>query len=141
MARAGVTAAGNQPNGQTGGLGPEEFTELMHGQIIATIFGILAYLIAIATFYGFAEQAQGTCPDRDYSYLGVLVKLNVIIVLGVAAYFVYASYVQYEADPERWDIKWVLWANIVALGVVAVKLYIIYQTQQPSDVESEFIVA
>lgn len=140
MARAGVTGAGTQQGSQSG-LGPEEFQKLMQGQIIATIFGILAYMIAIATFYGFAEQAEGACPDRDYSYLGTLVKLNVIIVLGVALYFGYSSYVQYQANPEKWDVKWVLWANIIAIGVVAFKLYIIYTTQQANDVESEFIVA
>ncbi|WP_458862256.1 hypothetical protein [Acidaminobacterium chupaoyuni] len=122
------------------GAGPGETTwlESLDVQIFMLAVGGAATLLGMTTLEGIKEKNSGRCPDKNYDYLDTLPKINSVLILTVAVYFLYLAWMEDKRKSKNTLLSRLLLANIFAVAAAVIKTDAAYRPKQTAvDIEEE----
>ena len=124
---------GRQREEQTPVYGPEG----IHAQVAALAATLVSTLLSIGVLLGIAAQQQGRLPREAGSRLTALTRLGVVLTAAATFYFFCLAWRQKQEHPGSRAHRWLLFANLLSLGAVLIKLGVTYssQGQTAEDIE------
>ena len=124
---------GRQREEQTPVYGPEG----IHAQVAVLAATLVSTLLSIGVLLGIAAQQQGRLPREAGSRLTALTRLGVVLTAAATFYFFCLAWRQKQEHPGSRAHRWLLFANLLSLGAVLIKLGVTYssQGQTAEDIE------
>ena len=124
---------GRQREEQTPVYGPEG----IHAQVAALAATLVSTLLSIGVLLGIEAQQQGRLPREAGSRLTALTRLGVVLTAAATFYFFCLAWRQKQEPPGSRAHRWLLFANLLSLGAVLIKLGVTYssQGQTAEDIE------
>ena len=124
---------GRQREEQTPVYGPEG----IHAQVAALAATLVSTLLSIGVLLGIEVQQQGRLPREAGSRLTALTRLGVVLTAAATFYFFCLAWRQKQEHPGSRAHRWLLFANLLSLGAVLIKLGVTYssQGQTAEDIE------
>lgn len=124
---------GRQREEQTPVYGPEG----IHAQVAALVATLVSTLLSIGVLLGIGAQQQGRLPREAGSRLTALTRLGVALTAAATFYFFLLAWRQKQEHPGSRAHRWLLFANLLSLGAVLIKLGVTYsgQGQTAEDIE------
>ncbi|HJA36059.1 MAG TPA: hypothetical protein H9666_06150 [Firmicutes bacterium] len=124
---------GRQREEQTPVYGPEG----IHAQVAALAATLVSTLLSIGVLLGIEAQQQGRLPREAGSRLTALTRLGVVLTAAATFYFFCLAWRQKQEHPGSRAHRWLLFANLLSLGAVLIKLGVTYssQGQTAEDIE------
>lgn len=124
---------GRQREEQTPVYGPEG----IHAQVAALVATLVSTLLSIGVLLGIEAQQQGRLPREAGSRLTALTRLGVVLTAAATFYFFCLAWRQKQEHPGSRAHRWLLFANLLSLGAVLIKLGVTYsgQGQTAEDIE------
>ena len=124
---------GRQREEQTPVYGPEG----IHAQVAALAATLVSTLLSIGVLLGIEAQQQGRLPREAGSRLTALTRLGVVLTAAATFYFFCLAWRQKQEHPGSRAHRWLLFANLLSLGAVLIKLGVTYsgQSQTAEDIE------
>lgn len=124
---------GRQREEQTPVYGPEG----IHAQVAALAATLVPTLLSIGVLLGIEAQQQGRLPREAGSRLTALTRLGVVLTAAATFYFFCLAWRQKQEHPGSRAHRWLLFANLLSLGAVLIKLGVTYssQGQTAEDIE------
>ena len=124
---------GRQREEQTPVYGPEG----IHAQVAALAATLVSTLLSIGVLLGIEAQQQGRLPREAGSRLTALTRLGVVLTAAATFYFFCLAWRQKQVHPGSRAHRWLLFANLLSLGAVLIKLGVTYsgQSQTAEDIE------
>ena len=109
---------GRQREEQTPVYGPEG----IHAQVAALAATLVSTLLSIGVLLGIEAQQQGRLPREAGSRLTALTRLGVVLTAAATFYFFCLAWRQKQEHPGSRAHRWLLFANLLSLGAVLIKL-------------------
>ena len=124
---------GRQREEQTPVYGPEG----IHAQVAVLAATLVSTLLSIGVLRGIEAQQQGRLPREAGSRLTALTRLGVVLTAAATFYFFCLAWRQKQEHPGSRAHRWLLFANLLSLGAVLIKLGVTYssQGQTAEDIE------
>ncbi len=124
---------GRQREEQTPVYGPEG----IHAQVAVLAATLVSTLLSIGVLLGIEAQQQGRLPREAGSRLTALTRLGVVLTAAATFYFFCLAWRQKQEHPGSRAHRWLLFANLLSLGAVLIKLGVTYsgQGQTAEDIE------
>ena len=124
---------GRQREEQTPVYGPEG----IHAQVAALAATLVSTLLSSGVLLGIEAQQQGRLPREAGSRLTALTRLGVVLTAAATFYFFCLAWRQKQEHPGSRAHRWLLFANLLSLGAVLIKLGVTYssQGQTAEDIE------
>ena len=124
---------GRQREEQTPVYGPEG----IHAQVAVLAATLVSTLLSIGVLLGIEAQQQGRLPREAGSRLTALTRLGVVLTAAATFYFFCLAWRQKQERPGSRAHRWLLFANLLSLGAVLIKLGVTYssQGQTAEDIE------
>ena len=124
---------GRQREEQTPVYGPEG----IHAQVAALAATLVSTLLSMGVLLGIEAQQQGRLPREAGSRLTALTRLGVVLTAAATFYFFCLAWRQKQEHPGSRAHRWLLFANLLSLGAVLIKLGVTYsgQGQTAEDIE------
>ena len=124
---------GRQREEQTPVYGPEG----IHAQVAALAATLVSTLLSIGVLLGIEAQQQGRLPREAGSRLTALTRLGVVLTAAATFYFFCLAWRQKQEHPGSRAHPWLLFAHLLSLGAVLIKLGVTYssQGQTAEDIE------
>ena len=124
---------GRQREEQTPVYGPEG----IHAQVAVLAATLVSTLLSIGVLLGIEAQQQGRLPREAGSRLTALTRLGVVLTAAATFYFFCLAWRQKQEHPGSRAHRWPLFANLLSLGAVLIKLGVTYsgQGQTAEDIE------
>ena len=118
---------------QTPVYGPEG----IHAQVAVLAATLVSTLLSIGVLLGIEAQQQGRLPREAGSRLTALTRLGVDLTAAATFYFFCLAWRQKQEHPGSRAHRWLLFANLLSLGAVLIKLGVTYssQGQTAEDIE------
>ena len=127
---------GRQREEQTPVYGPEG----IHAQVAALAATLVSTLLSIGVLLGIEAQQQGRLPREAGSRLTALTRLGVTLTAAATFYFFCLAWRQKQEHPGSRAHRWLLFANLLSLGAVLIKLGITYSSQGQTAEDIEEVV-
>ena len=98
---------------------------------------LVSTLLSIGVLLGIEAQQQGRLPREAGSRLTALTRLGVVLTAAATFYFFCLAWRQKQEHPGSRAHRWLLFANLLSLGAVLIKLGVTYssQGQTAEDIE------
>ena len=124
---------GRQREEQTPVYGPEG----SHAQVAALAATLVSTLLSSGVLLGIEAQQQGRLPREAGSRLTALTRLGVVLTAAATFYFFCLAWRQKQEHPGSRAHRWLLFAILLSLGAVLIKLGVTYssQGQTAEDIE------